>query len=102
MSAALIAARLRDLDGLDQSSRYAEMMRVAKVAEETGEAMEAVIAYHNVNPRKGRGSIDNVIKELCDVALTAKVAVESFGFSAELELEKREREVLERLRALDA
>ena len=100
MTAALIAARLSELDGLDQRSRYTEILRVAKITEEAGEAMEAVIAYHNANPRKNHGTIVDVIKELCDVALTAKIAIESFGFDANTELGAREAEVLARLRNL--
>ena len=60
--------------------------------------MQALIAYHHANPRKPAGSLDDVIKELCDVALTAKVAIENFGRDAEEELALRERAVLGRLR----
>lgn len=95
-----IARVLSDLDGLDQRDRYTEALRVAKIVEEAGEAMQALIAYHHTNPRKPSGSIEDVIKELCDVALTAKVAVESFGFDAEAELRRREDVVLSRLPAL--
>lgn len=95
-----IADLLSALDGLDRTDRYVEVLRVAKIVEEAGEAMEAMIAYHHVNPRKARGSIDDVIKELCDVALSAKIAIESFGFDANDELAHREGGVLERLQAL--
>lgn len=94
-----IADQLSAMDGLDRRDRYVEAMRVAKVFEEAGEAMQALIAYHNVNPRKPPGSLGDVIKELCDVALTAKVAIENFGADADAALATRERQVLDRLRA---
>lgn len=96
--AAQIADQLSAMDGLDRRDRYVEVLRIAKVTEEAGEAMEALIAYHNVNPRKPAGPIEDVIKELCDVALTAKVAIENFGFDAVDELIHREAAVLARLR----
>lgn len=46
--------------------------RLAKVAEELGEAIQAFIGVTGQNPRKGfTGSEDDVDKELVDVALTA-------------------------------
>lgn len=92
-----IADTLSAMDGLDRSDRYTEVMRIAKIIEEAGEAMEALIAYHDVNPRKEPGSLDDVVKELCDVALTAKVAIENFGHDAEASLRYREAEILARL-----
>lgn len=59
--------------------------RVAKMAEEVGEAVAALIGYTGQNPRKGRhGSIDDVAREVCDVALTAMCAL------AHLQTEYRE------------
>jgi NTP pyrophosphatase (non-canonical NTP hydrolase) len=92
-----LAALLTERDGLDPSDRYTEMLRVAKVGEEYGELMQAVIAYHGTNPRKPTGPLKNVITELCDVALSAKIALESFGCDSEFELAHRAREILERL-----
>ncbi len=92
-----IADRLSELDGMNRADRYTEAIRVGKIAEELGEAMQALIAYHNVNPRKASGPLGDVIKELCDVALTTKVALWSFGVDAEAVLAEREREVLDRL-----
>lgn len=94
-----ISRRLAAMDGLDQADRYTEALRVAKITEEAGEAMQALIAYHGTNPRKPRGPLEEVIKELADVALTAKVAIESFGFDADAAVARREREVLVRLQA---
>lgn len=97
-TAAQIAHALADRDRTFYGGQYVELLRVAKLAEESGEAMQALIAYHHANPRKPAGSLDDVIKELCDVALTAKVAIENFGRDAEEELALRERAVLGRLR----
>lgn len=87
------------MDGLDNASKHVEAIRVGKCAEEVGEAMQALIAYHHVNPRKPAGPRSEVIKELCDVALTAKVAIWSFGDDAESKLAEREAAILSRLRA---
>lgn len=51
--------------------------RVAKVCEEAGEAIAALIGATGQNPRKGtNGTMEDVRKELLDVALTALCAVE--------------------------
>ncbi|WP_240917785.1 MazG-like family protein [Phycicoccus sp. HDW14] len=51
--------------------------RVAKIAEECGEVVAAYIGVTGQNPRKGvAGSMDDVVDELLDVALTALAAVE--------------------------
>lgn len=50
--------------------------RVAKVAEEAGEVVAALIGAHNHNPRKGRyATVSDVERELLDVAMTALCAV---------------------------
>lgn len=51
--------------------------RVAKVAEESGEVIAALIGATGQNPRKGfTHSLQDVQKELLDVAVTALCAVE--------------------------
>jgi hypothetical protein len=51
--------------------------RVAKIGEEAGEVIDALIGATGGNPRKGVvGSMDHVVKELLDVAATALGAVE--------------------------
>ncbi|HWR85627.1 MAG TPA: MazG-like family protein, partial [Rhodoglobus sp.] len=51
--------------------------RVAKIAEEHGEAVAALIGMTGQNPRKGvTHGADQVIDELLDVAITALGAVE--------------------------
>jgi deoxyhypusine synthase len=51
--------------------------RLAKVQEEAGEVIAAFIGYTGQNPRKGvTHTVDDVVKELLDVAITALGAVE--------------------------
>jgi hypothetical protein len=51
--------------------------RVSKVSEETGEAIAALIGATGQNPRKGlTHTMDDVVAELLDVAVTALCAVE--------------------------
>lgn len=53
--------------------------RVAKVAEEVGEAIEALIAMTGQNPRKGVcGTQGDLLGELADTALTAMLAIQHF------------------------
>ncbi|WP_405767263.1 MazG-like family protein [Streptomyces sp. NBC_01538] len=52
------------------------LIRVLKLAEEVGEVAQAVIGATGQNPRKGTTHTwDDVQSELCDVALTAMVAL---------------------------
>lgn len=58
--------------------REALLLRVLKLSEEVGEVAQAVIGATGQNPRKGTThSWDDVGSELCDVALTALVALRS-------------------------
>lgn len=51
--------------------------RVIKVAEEMGEAVTALIGALGANPRKGtEGTLENVLEELLDVAVSALGAYE--------------------------
>lgn len=53
--------------------------RVAKVAEETGEAVDALVGCTGQNPRKGHyGDVDDLLGELADVAMTAMFAIQHF------------------------
>ncbi|MFD5496566.1 MazG-like family protein [Streptomyces sp. NPDC127091] len=52
------------------------LLRILKLSEEVGEVAEAVIGATGQNPRKGvTHGWDDVQAELCDVALTALVAL---------------------------
>lgn len=53
--------------------------RVAKAAEEAGEAISALIACTGQNPRKGVcGTREELLGELADVALTGILAIQHF------------------------
>lgn len=56
--------------------------RIGKITEENGEVTEAWLGAIGENPRKGVvGCVDDVVRELLDVALCALGAVEHFtGF----------------------
>lgn len=53
--------------------------RVAKAAEEAGEAIDALIGVTGQNPRKGvYGTEEELMDELADVALTGLYAIQHF------------------------
>ena len=53
--------------------------RVAKLVEEAGEAIQALIACTGQNPRKGVcGNVDDLLDELADAALTGIYAIQHF------------------------
>jgi NTP pyrophosphatase (non-canonical NTP hydrolase) len=56
----------------------AKVMRVLKISEEAGEVAEAVHGAMGTNPRKGASHTwDDVQQELCDVTVTALIALAS-------------------------
>jgi len=58
--------------------------RVAKVAEEAGEAVDALIGLTGQNPRKGHyGTRQDLYDELADVALTGLYAMQHFTKNAD-------------------
>lgn len=55
-------------------------MRLMKLGEETGEVMQAYIGMQGQNPRKGvTHTASDVADELCDVIVTAMVALHAFS-----------------------
>lgn len=73
-------------------------IRVLKIAEENGEAVDAYLGMRGANPRKGvTNGVDKVRDELADTALAALVALQSLGGDAEYELHNRARFVVRRL-----
>lgn len=61
--------------------------RVAKVAEEAGEVVDAFIGITGQNPRKGEyGDLHDLADELCDSALTGIYALQHFTKDSELTL----------------
>ncbi|GAA2275641.1 hypothetical protein GCM10010145_38270 [Streptomyces ruber] len=96
-------ARLRSwLDaGHPASSRddtqSALLLRVLKLSEEVGEVAQAVIGATGQNPRKGTThSWDDVGSELCDVVITALVALHTLTPDAREVFTARLAEVVER------
>ncbi|MER5546472.1 MazG-like family protein [Streptomyces sp. NPDC001233] len=64
--------------------KTALLMRTMKITEEVGEVNQAVIGALAYNPRKGAShTMDDVKKELCDVILTAAVALRTIDKDAE-------------------
>ncbi|MFJ7586925.1 MazG-like family protein [Streptomyces sp. NPDC097617] len=67
-----------DKNAGDLSERERILLRVLKINEEAGEVAEAVHGALGGNPRKGAShSWADVEKELCDVIVTASVALAS-------------------------
>ncbi|MQY13388.1 hypothetical protein SRB5_35360 [Streptomyces sp. RB5] len=62
----------------DLSPEAARLLRILKITEEAGEVAEAVHGALGSNPRKGDSHTwADVERELCDVILTAMVALRS-------------------------
>ncbi|WP_030751682.1 MazG-like family protein [Streptomyces griseus] len=71
-------ARLRDWLAAHQELPPAQevLVRVLKLSEEVGETAQAVIGATGLNPRKGDSHTwEDVEAELCDVVITAMVAL---------------------------
>lgn len=78
--------------GIDRNHEALGWHRVAKTAEEAGEAIGAWLLYTGGNPRKPAGPLQDVIEELLDTAIAALGAVEhltgNLGLSVEMMAEK--------------
>ncbi|SCK53019.1 hypothetical protein H181DRAFT_04828 [Streptomyces sp. WMMB 714] len=87
--------RLADwLDAANGSGEQETAMRLMKLGEETGEVMQAYIGTTGQNPRKGRThSASDVADELCDVILTAAVALHRFTDDPAAALDRKIRQV---------
>ncbi|QKZ23873.1 MazG-like family protein [Streptomyces chartreusis] len=71
------------------SGDLATVMRVLKISEEAGEVAEAVHGAMRANPRKGASHTwEDVQKELCDVTVTALIALASITPDARVVFEK--------------
>jgi hypothetical protein len=67
------------LDASNPDTAHEDCMRVLKLTEEAGEAAAAYIGMVGQNPRKGvTHSLDDLLGELADVALTALCAMQHF------------------------
>lgn len=68
--------RRLETDQPERAGREGLLLRLLKLSEEVGEVAEAVIGVTGQNPRKGvTHTWDDVEAELCDVAITALVAL---------------------------
>lgn len=60
----------------DDEVQQRQTLRLMKIGEEFGEVIAAWIGYTGQNPRKGvTATLDDVEAELCDVIITAQVAL---------------------------
>ncbi len=67
------------LDASNPAGPHEDAMRVLKLTEEAGEAAAAYIGMVGQNPRKGvTHTLDDLLGELADVALTALCAIQHF------------------------
>ncbi|WP_438487308.1 MazG-like family protein [Streptomyces sp. S186] len=74
------------------------LLRLLKLSEEAGEVAQAVIGATGQNPRKGRShSWEDVHAELCDVIVTAMVALRTLTPEARQVFEGHLRRVAERV-----
>lgn len=77
-----------------QAPQEALLLRMLKLSEEVGEVAEAVIGATGQNPRKGTTHTwDDVRSELCDVIVTAMVALRTLTPDAAAVLDAHLREV---------
>jgi NTP pyrophosphatase (non-canonical NTP hydrolase) len=76
---ATVAALAAWLDASNGTSDHEQAMRLMKLSEETGEVAQAYIGMTGQNPRKGiTHSRNDVADELCDVIVTAMVALHAY------------------------
>lgn len=82
------------LDAANGTGEQETAMRLMKLAEESGEVMQAYIGAVGQNPRKGHThSPSDVAGELCDVILTAAVALHRFTDDPAAALDEKIRQV---------
>lgn len=89
------------LDAANGASERETQMRLMKLVEEAGEVMQAYIGTVGQNPRKGvTHKPDDVAAELCDVMLTAAVAMYRFADDPEQFTAEHAARVVSRIEAL--
>ncbi|MFH8813065.1 MazG-like family protein [Streptomyces hygroscopicus] len=89
------------LDRMNGVGRHETAMRLMKLVEEAGEVMEAYIGMVGQNPRKGiTHKPKDVAAELCDVILTAAVALHRFADDPERFMAEHADRVVRRIEAL--
>ncbi|MGK5628565.1 MazG-like family protein [Streptomyces sp. URMC 123] len=92
------------LDRENGSDRHEITLRLLKLAEETGEVAQTWIGALGQNPRKGTThTTDDVANELCDVIVTAAVALASItGADAERLFTAKLQQIADRAQAPEA
>lgn len=66
-------------EAITQNGNQSPEMRLLKLMEEVGEVSQAFIGVQGANTRKGIShSYNDLAKELCDVAITAMVALHDY------------------------
>lgn len=94
-----LATRLNDHNGLEQGEMSMQML---KLAEEVGEVARAWIGIHGQNPTKGyTHTLEDVIDELADVAITAMVGISRLGPHPVAAIATKIREIRARYEAVD-
>ena len=89
------------LDAANPRTDHEVACRVMKLAEETGEAVAAYIGMTGQNPRKGTyATLDDLTAELCDVVVTAMVALATVTGDADGAEERMQRHVAARFARL--
>jgi NTP pyrophosphatase (non-canonical NTP hydrolase) len=74
----------------DLTERERILFRVLKIGEEFGEVAEALHGVNGTNPRKGKShTMEDVVKELVDVAVTTLIALETITPDARRVFETR-------------
>ncbi|MFF4228012.1 MazG-like family protein [Streptomyces sp. NPDC001820] len=103
MSATLWPVTARIAAVLDQANGTGEhemAMRLLKVTEEAGEVAAAYIGMTGQNPRKGTTHTPaDVADELCDVIITAAVALHAFSAASPAVLDAKLHAAARRLNA---
>lgn len=86
------------LNATNAPSDHETAMRLMKLTEEAGEVTQAYTGMLGQNPRKGRThTADDVAAELCDVILTAAVALYQFTDQPAATLDHHMRRVNQRM-----
>ncbi|WP_181020000.1 MazG-like family protein [Nonomuraea typhae] len=104
-----VAVLLAWLDATNPRTDHEISMRIMKIGEEYGEAVAAYIGMTGQNPRKGvTHTRDDLTTELCDVIVTAMVALASVAGDADRagqlideHLTKRFARLIERIHAAE-
>ncbi|WTA86912.1 MazG-like family protein [Streptomyces antimycoticus] len=89
------------MDATNGRGEHETAMRLMKISEELGEVMQAYIGMVGQNPRKGiTHKREDVAAEVCDVILSAAVALHLFADDPEAMMAEHAGRVVRRIEAL--